>query len=257
MNAMNVNSISATVRNLQAELLDKQRKLAPPSMLDCAAHMLLYFESQDTVHRIALQFLLEKFEATRANLGYGDPAMPQYVSSAIETAPGIAVPLTNQPLPNHIDSVQRVWRSPTTVCLDPRNVPGIEKIWAPVGTKAKLARRMETERRIFGLVCIDDTVAPRQWKASDAAYLDQFVMCFLGPILDSYKTTLFPKLSALTSAEIAVIRLAIRGFTYKEIASALAKSTNTIDNQLRSARAKLRVRNQVELVQACSGLLCR
>jgi DNA-binding CsgD family transcriptional regulator len=37
----------------------------------------------------------------------------------------------------------------------------------------------------------------------------------------------------------------------------LAKSTNTIDNQLRSARAKLRVRNQVELVQACSGLLCR
>jgi DNA-binding CsgD family transcriptional regulator len=82
-------------------------------------------------------------------------------------------------------------------------------------------------------------------------------MCFLAPILDSYKTTLFPKLSALTSAEIAVIRLAIRGFTYKEIASALAKSTNTIDNQLRSARAKLRVRNQVELVQACSGLLCR
>jgi DNA-binding CsgD family transcriptional regulator len=153
--------------------------------------------------------------------------------------------------------VQRVWRSPTTVRLDPQIVPGIEKMWASAGTKAKLARRMETERRIFGLVCIDDTLTQRQWKPSDAAYLDQFVMCFLAPILDSYKTTLFPKLSALTSAEIAVIRLAIRGFTYKEIASALAKSTNTIDNQLRSARAKLRVRNQVELVQACSSLLSR
>jgi DNA-binding CsgD family transcriptional regulator len=254
---MSKESIAATARYLRAELLDKQRNVAPSSMLDCAAHMLLYLDSQNAVHRIALQFLLERMDATRSNLGYGDPGMPRYVASAVETVSGLAVPLCNHPIPNHVESIQRVWRSPQPVCLDLQSAVGIQKIWVAAKTKAKLARRLETEHRVFGLVCIDDTLTPREWKASDVAYLDQFVLCFLGPILDSYKTAPVPGTSPLTASELAVIRLAIRGFTYKEIANALAKSANTVDNQLRSARKKLGVRNQVELVHACSNLLAR
>jgi hypothetical protein len=48
---MSKEGISATARYLRAELLDKQRNLAPSSMLDCAAHMLLYLDSQNAVHR--------------------------------------------------------------------------------------------------------------------------------------------------------------------------------------------------------------
>jgi DNA-binding CsgD family transcriptional regulator len=55
----------------------------------------------------------------------------------------------------------------------------------------------------------------------------------------------------LSNAEIRVVRLAACGLSYKEVARRLGKSPNTVDNQLRSARAKLNVRNQVELAQAC------
>jgi DNA-binding CsgD family transcriptional regulator len=257
MDFSNTQNTSATVQRLRSELLDKQLHLAPQSMLNCAAHMLFCHSSQDAVHRIALQFLLEKFGATRTSLGYGDPGTPQYAPRAVETTSRLMVPVIDQPIPNHMDSIQRVWQTPEPVQFNPQSDHEIEKMWAAVGTKAKLARRLEAKGHIFGLLCIDDTLIQRQWRTSDIAYLDQFVLCFLGPILDSYSATLTPTSSTLTSAEVAVIRLAIRGFTYKEIASALAKSTNTVDNQLRSARAKLGARNKVELAQAFSSWLNR
>jgi DNA-binding CsgD family transcriptional regulator len=102
------------------------------------------------------------------------------------------------------------------------------------------------------MVCIDDTLTERQWPLSDINYLDQFSQRFLAPILDTFEDVRAPRASVLTSAEIAVVELAVRGFTYKEIANALGKATNTVDNQLRSARAKLGARNQVELARAFS-----
>lgn len=58
----------------------------------------------------------------------------------------------------------------------------------------------------------------------------------------------------LTAAEVEAVRLAAHGLTYAEIAQQLQKSVRTIDNQLRSARAKLGARNQIELVQRSKHL---
>jgi DNA-binding CsgD family transcriptional regulator len=250
--SMAQDNIRKTILRLKSRLLDDQVGMAPASMLDCAAHMLLYLEVRDSVHRIALQFLLERFGATRANLGYGSPSLPLFVSSAIETAHGVAVPLTDQPIPNYAEAVQRVWRSAEPVYLNSNSAAGIAGIWAAAQTKSKLARRLETARHIFGMVCIDDTLTERQWPLSDINYLDQFSQRFLAPILGTLEDVWAPRASVLTSAEIAVVELAVRGFTYKEIANALGKATNTVDNQLRSARAKLGARNQVELARAFS-----
>jgi len=252
---MNEDKACEIVRHLKIRVLEGQRRLAPASMLDCAAHMILYLDTQEVVHRIALQFLLERFGATRANLGYGNPTAPFYASSAIETVSDLSVPSTERPIPNHVEAIQRVWRSAEPVSLNTSNASGMERMWAAAKTKAKLARRLEFADRVFGIVCIDDTVTERYWKISDVNYLDQFVLRFLAPILSSYQGMQHTRISELTAAEITVVRLAIRGHSYKEIASALNKSPNTVDNQLRSARAKLGVRNQVELVRACSGWL--
>jgi hypothetical protein len=120
-------NIANVVRGLQLTLIDGQRGLAPPSMLDCAAHMLLYFDVQKSVHRIALQFLLERFEASRTNLGYGSPAMHSYLSSATEVLPDPAIPIAHRPVPNHIEAIQRIWCSSEPVCFDPNDIPGFEQ----------------------------------------------------------------------------------------------------------------------------------
>ena len=60
---------------------------------------------------------------------------------------------------------------------------------------------------------------------------------------------------SLTAAERAVVRLAVLGMSYKEIARELHKSPNTVDNQLRKIREKLGVRNQIELIRPCANFL--
>jgi DNA-binding CsgD family transcriptional regulator len=240
---------------LQLALIDGGPACAPASMLDCAAHMLLYFDAQEAVHRIALRFLLERFQASRTHLGYGHPSMRSYLCSSTETLADLGIPIPQRPIPNDLEVIQRVWRSSEPVCFDPNDIPGFEKIWVAAQTKAKLACRMEFEDQIFGMVCIDDTVSARTWQPSDVAYLGLFVRRFLAPILSWRQRVQGRKPARLTEAEQNVVRLAAQGFTYKEIARALARSSNTVDNQLKSARSKLGVRNNVELLRACSSWL--
>jgi DNA-binding CsgD family transcriptional regulator len=145
-----------------------------------------------------------------------------------------------------------VWRSRGPVYQSLESCPGIDKYWAGLGSKSKIARRLEVEDQVFGLICIDDTDVVRGWDAADLSYFDQFITEFFSPIIRAQVRLEKPSILAqLSMAEISVVRLAACGLTYKEVARRLGKSPNTVDNQLRSARAKLKVRNQVELAQAC------
>lgn len=249
---MNPAYSAALVHNLKLTLLDKKVDVAPPSMLDCAAHMLLNFDNPSTMYRVALRFLMERFEATRVDFGFGSPDSAVYVPSAVETVAGLAVPRFEDTLPGNIWPVQQVWHAAGPVYQSLATCPGIDKYWAPIGTKAKIARRLETDGHLFGLICVDDTDAQRRWEARDLNYFDQFVTEFLSPIIRAQVRSEKPAIvAALSNAEISVVRLAATGLSYKEVARRLGKSPNTVDNQLRSARAKLNVRNQVELAQAC------
>ena len=88
-------------------------------------------------------------------------------------------------------------------------------------------------------------------------YLDTFTTRVLAPLQDNqmHARTVAAKIDALTPAERLVARLASEGMSYKIIAQRLGKSPNTVDNQLRSIRAKLRVNNQVELALACDRMI--
>ena len=58
-----------------------------------------------------------------------------------------------------------------------------------------------------------------------------------------------------TPAELAAVRLAARGLSYKEIASALDKSPRTIEAQLRNAKRRTGAANIVDLVRRCQPWL--
>jgi DNA-binding CsgD family transcriptional regulator len=249
---MNAGYSSVLVQNLKVTLLNQKRGLVPASMLDCAAHMLLYFDESEAMYRVALRFLLERFGASRVDFGFGSPERLVYIPNAVELVPDLYVPQFEETFPNRIWPVQQVWQSPGPVYQSLESSPGIDKYWVGIGSKSKLARRLEVEAQLFGLICIDDTDAVRKWDAADINYFDQFITELFSPIVRAQVRLEKPSILAqLSTAEISVVRLAACGLTYKEVARRLGKSPNTVDNQLRSARAKLKVRNQVELAQAC------
>lgn len=248
-----------SARRLRHDLIDPHVGVVPPAMLDCAAHMLLYFDDPAGVRRIALQHLLQRYGAARADLGFGSPSLAVYRACASLRQMDCDVPdMVGRELPNLDPGIQVVWRSERTIVLDVRTEPALDclrPVILALGTRSKLARRLEYRDTLFGIVCVDRTDARCAWTTTDQRYLDQFVLSFLAPILTrSHAVAQDGKAARLTQAERAVARLAARGLSYKEIAAALGKSPHTVDNQLRQMRAKLAVRNQVELVRACTAL---
>lgn len=254
------------MRRLRHTLLDEQRHSAPADMLDCAAHMLLYLDEPEQVHSIGLKHLLRTFDATRADLGFASPDSPEYTPTAIQLVPNSNALLSLErglALPNLDPGIQIVWNANHPVFIDVAHDPVVDNI-RPVmqevlRIRTKLARRLEVDGQVFGLLCIDQTEESRVWSEHDHRYMEQFVTSFFAPIL--YNSLMVspsqppPENIHLTEAELEVVRLAATGLTYKEIAKRLQKSPNTVDNQLRLVRKRLGVRNQIELIQVCEPFL--
>ena len=59
--------------------------------------------------------------------------------------------------------------------------------------------------------------------------------------------------AALTTAEIAVARLAAEGLTNREVADRLFLSPHTVNSHLRHVFTKLRINSRVELVRFVSS----
>jgi DNA-binding CsgD family transcriptional regulator len=244
---------------LRRTIIDGQRTVVPSAMLDCGAHMLLYFNEPQIMQQIGFQHLMERFAATRVDLGFGTPHEPKYRICAGQRRSDCNVPdMLGVIWPNQDRSIQSVWQSRRTVYLDVRHDPILREVrpaLESVRTRVKMARRLEHGNRSFGMICIDQTEERRQWNDSDLAYLDQFVLGFLSPILALSHFSQSESRRSLTPTECAVVRLAALGMSYKEIAAELQKSPNTVDNQLRKIRKRFGVRNQIELVRACANFL--
>jgi DNA-binding CsgD family transcriptional regulator len=252
--------MGAVVGDLRRRVLDAQRE-APRAMLDCAAHMLLYADDLPSAERIGLRHLLERFDGTRIDLGYATPESDQFVYDAAECRANCDAPSTSGArLPNRDPGIQVVWRSSRPVYLDFDRDPRLARMRPMVRerfrTRVKLARRLEVQNARFGIICIDNTEERARWSETDHDYFDRFVSGFLGPVLHGLRGARRPSpVGPLTETEKDVVRLAILGLSYKEIARRLGKSPNTVDNQLRRIRFKLGVHNQVELVRAAAPVI--
>jgi DNA-binding CsgD family transcriptional regulator len=250
--------LESTLHALRRTILDAQRGLAPPAMLDCAAHMLLYLDEPQAMQRIALEHLLDRFAATRVAIGFGTPYDPKYQVCATQRRTDCDVPdELGVAWPNQHRWIQSIWQSSAAVYLDVQEDqigrglrPSLERFRARV----KLARRLELDDRSFGIVCVAQTEERRRWGWEDQFYLDQFVLGFLSPLMAESRRSRDKVRGHLTTAEYAIVQLAAQGLSYKEIAAKLNKSPNTVDNQLGRLRRKLGVRNQIALVRACADL---
>lgn len=247
----------------QRQFLETRRHTTPRPMLDVAAHLLFYVTEPATLHGLALEHLLTKFEADRTDLGFSSVHDETYTPQADCRASADVPTVQSFAFPNLDPGVQVVWRSPGGVCMDVPRDPLVKNIrpmmLEVLGMQAKLAHRLEYGGQVFGMVCIDQVDHRRAWREGEQAYLHQFLQEVLSPILAASRElqkqpTPLPSDISLTKAERQVLTLLESGLTSKEIARHLGKSPNTIDNQLSTLRQKLGVRNKVELLRVWAQL---
>jgi DNA-binding CsgD family transcriptional regulator len=220
-------------------------------MLDCAAHMLLYFDEPRAMQQIGLRHLLERFQAARGAVIYGTPLDGRFrVYVAERRADEGMPPVSNIEIGDHPYVLGFRWDS-NTVTVD---APACEPVMRAAPESRPLAQWLEQSRGIFGLVFMERRTGERSWLPAEQEYFSTFARDFLSPLLGASGARL-EQLTRLTKAELAVLRLAVHGLSYKRIAAELGKSPNTVDNQLRQLREKFGAHNQLELLRACEAVL--
>ncbi|WP_194482182.1 helix-turn-helix transcriptional regulator [Bradyrhizobium sp. CCBAU 53338] len=216
--------------------------------------MLLYIEQPYEMQQIALAHLIDRFNATRADIGFGSPSDLIYQPCAARHRLDCSVPeISGYSLPNREPGLQIVWQSGRAVQIDTAHDPISRRLKSSIEElriRVKIARRLQVADRPFGIVCVDQTEDPQLWGSRDIAYFDLFVASVLSPLVAESLEHPSGLNVTLTAAERAVAELAARGLSYKSIAKVLEKSPNTVDNQLRSIRAKLGAHNQIEMIRA-------
>ncbi|WP_291424762.1 helix-turn-helix transcriptional regulator [Deinococcus sp.] len=253
-----------TLHNLpawQRQFLDARRSVTPRPMLDVAAHLLFYLSEPATLHVLALEHLLVRLHADRADLGFSSSQAETYTPQA-EFRVSRDIPSVQQvSFPNRDPGVQIVWNSPQGVSLNVRCDPVVRNLrpfmQGVLGTQSKLAHRLEHHSEVFGMLCLDQIVSPRQWHNAESQYVDQFLGEVLSPLLFASHRLQVQQavdIPSLTPAEKQILSLFELGLTSKEIAQRLHKSPNTVDNQLSGLRHKLGLRNRVELLRVWEAL---
>ncbi len=254
-----------SVRILRRRFLDGQYRDTPGPLLDCVAHMLLYIDQPDTLLEVALSYLVRTLAVCRGDAGVSAPHLPSYIPTAVYLDPRRDAPtMLGANISNQHPILQLIWRTNGPVRFEQVEqnpvIGDLREAFISLRSRSMVARSIEHHNTKLGLICLDHTEESHVWQPHELALIDDFCQEFLAPIF-AYSLQLSKRLpavrsaSALTSAELEVVRLAAGGLTYNEIAATLNKSVRTVDNQLRSAREKLGARNQIDLVRLSAPFL--
>lgn len=285
---MNDDSLMATQRRLRQRLLDTASVIDWRPARDLAAHLLLHLDAPADCWRLAADWLREAFDADRVDCGFGRPEAAWYRPQAQALRGDRDVPsVLGHAFEAGDGGVQAAWHAAGAVVLrdvsQARLLSHRERaVLLGFGTRIKMAAPItELGSGPVGLVCLD-------WLDPHARDLEQSWSRFelvardvLGPVMGAAERLHRPLLGIavdaaavsvaepgsgvgadpggvllgrLTPAELAVVRLAVDGLSYKEIARRLDRSFSTIDHQLRSARGKLGASSTARLVHLVSGL---
>lgn len=240
--------------------IDANRERFSPDTLNCVAHLILSIEIPDEVMNIALDFLVGKFSASRANGGFVAPQDRVYNPASIRCSNDLrqgdfgGVVFSNQ-----LKVFKKTWKqSAAVVCEDIHSSPLLadsRKKFEGIQSQSILMQRLTLEGHPVGIACVDFTHKPHAWTAVEISFMESFCEVFLGPLAGISRYWHDPKkyqtVKKPTHSELAAIRLAAKGNSYKQIASELGKSVRTIENQLRNARDTLDAANQAELISKC------
>lgn len=260
MNLFNYKDEPPSKRLLKQHFIDANRGVFPQDTLNCVAHMILAIETPIEMMEIALEFIVKKLQACRADIGFVRPQDSIY-------RPALIYYNVNSDPPNYTGTVfsnqdkvfQKTWRQRLPVACD--NVPSntllydSRKKFESIQSKSILFQRLILDKNPVGLACIDFTHEYHVWTPTEISFMGAFCETFLGPLLGISNYWHDPKKHQLikrpTQSELMAIKLAAKGMSYKQIADELGKSIRTIENQLRNARETLNASNQAELITKC------
>ena len=253
-----------STKTLKKFFIDQNQEIECAGMLDCVAHMIISIESpQDTV-KIALEFIGRTLSTCRADAGFATPTDREYSPlSAYSSAASQPPTLDDFVISNQHDSMQHVWQQSSPVIYeDVDNNPLLEGVREPlikIDCKSMMMQRLVWDGEPIGISCVDHTTHNHAWTDDEVAFMDQFCNSFFAPLagISNYwhNPSLHQMFKKPSESELAAIKLAAQGLSYKQIASKLNKSVRTIDNQLQNARQRLNASNQIELIKKCAPWL--
>lgn len=244
---------------LKQHFLDANRSAFSQDILNCAAHLILTIENPHEMTEIALEFIVNKLSACRADIGFLSPSDRIYNPVSIYYNPQLESPNFNGvTFSNQVKVFQKAWRQPTTVvCDNIENNPLLldSRIkFESIQSKSILFKRLTLNKTPVGLTCVDFTYE-HVWSPAEIEFMGNFCETFVGPLIgiSQYWHTAkrYQIIRKPTRSELMAVKLAANGLSYKQIAYELGKSVRTIENQLRSARSAMDAANQAELIKKC------
>ena len=253
-----------SIKDLKTFFLDSKNNSTSAEVLDCVAHMILSIESPKDTVRIALEFMGRSLNVCRADAGFATPTDTIYTPlSEYSNTTSQAPTLEDFTMSNQHPSVQKVWQENYPVKYeDIENNPLLDGIREPllaVNCKSMLMQRLVWDGEPIGISCVDHSKINHRWSDAEIEFMHQFCNLFFAPLagISNYwhNPSLHQMFKKPSKSELEAIRLAAKGMSYKQIADELGKSVRTIDNQLRDARKRLNVSNQVELIKKCAPWL--
>jgi len=261
LNLFNYKDEPPSKRLLKQHFIDANRGAFPQDTLNCVAHLILVIESPDEMMSVALEFIVKKLEACRADIGFVRPQDSIYRPAFIYyNASSSPLNCTGTVYSNQDRVFQKTWHQRLPVACD--NVTSSpllldsRKKFESIQSKSILFQRLVWDRSPLGMACIDFTHEPHFWTQTEIEFVAEFCETFLGPLLGISHFWHDPKKYQLikkpTESELIAIKLAAKGMSYKQIANELGKSVRTIENQLRNARDTLNAANQAELITKCA-----
>ena len=260
--------VLSTQRRLRARLLDHASILPWAPARDLAAHLLLSLEDQRVCWTMSVEWLRDRFDVDRVEGGVCESdgglytlgsAQARRRDAVVPSVRGIRMPMDSAVLRSLASKSAPVVLEDITQAriLD----DGLRSDLIEVGTRMKIASSLHFEGTTFGFLCMDHV--HRSIRLTDIQY-ERFHLVtgvVLGEILGAARSLGRPGealeepslADCLTPAERKVLALLGSGLGYKRIAQQLDRSTHTVDHQLRSIRAKLKVRTNMQLIALLSS----
>lgn len=260
MNLFDYKSEPPSKRTLKQYFIDANKSAFPQDTLNCVAHLILDIENPVEMMNIALEFVVKKLDACRADIGFVRPQDSVYKPSSIYYNSMSDPPnCTGTVFSNQHNVFQKTWHQRlAVVCDNVESNPLLydsRKNFEAIQSKSILFQRLIWDKIPIGMTCIDFTHEHHVWTPTEIEFMGVFCETFLGPLLGIshywHNPEKYQSIKKPTQSELMAIRLAAKGLSYKQIADELGKSVRTIENQLRNARFTLNAANQAELMMKC------
>lgn len=232
-------------------------RTVPRMLLETTAELLEVGSDPWATLRVGLEASSRLLDADRSDGGWLSPGDRAYepdclVGITCEPSPTFRVSLDDPVIAGVLGADHSI---PVESTREQLPDGSIRSLMLQMSTRSMVVTPLKTDTRTLGLLCLDWLEPVRPVAELDDGRLelfDYFARHILSPVLaravaEGSTRTTSAVTPPLTSAELAVVRLAAAGNTYVQIATTRGVSVNTVSQQLRAARRKAGVANTAEL----------